>query len=341
MSFPVHRGRRLRRTAGLRALAQETRLAPAQLVAPLFVCTGRGVREPIGVDARPRAALARPGRRGGRRAGRARHRRRAAVRHPRRRRTPAGHGGLGSRRPGAPTPSAGFKRGGAGARRSGPTSACASTPTTATAACSTTARVDNDATLPLLGRAAAAYAAGRRRRRRAVRHDGRPRRARSARRSTPPAATQTRDRVLRREVRLGLLRAVPRSRRIDAADAAIAAATRWIRPTSARPMREALADVDEGADMVMVKPGLPYLDVIRAVRERVDVPVAAYQVSGEYAMLCAAADRGWVDLPRAAHGDGDCPAPGRGRRRSSPTSRANSPARCGRPAQAAADLARA
>jgi porphobilinogen synthase len=66
-------------------------------------------------------------------------------------------------------------------------------------------------------------------------------------------------------------------------------------------LREAAADVAEGADMVMVKPGLPYLDVIRAVRDHVDVPLAAYQVSGEYAMLHAAAERGWIDLPRAMH----------------------------------------
>ena len=70
-------------------------------------------------------------------------------------------------------------------------------------------------------------------------------------------------------------------------------------PNVREAIREALADVDEGADMVMVKPGLPYLDVIRAVRERVDVPVVAYQVSGEFAMLHAAAERGWIDLPRA------------------------------------------
>src|SRR3954449_7906325 len=63
--------------------------------------------------------------------------------------------------------------------------------------------------------------------------------------------------------------------------------------------REALAevalDVAEGADMVMVKPALAYLDVIAAVRERFDVPVAAYHVSGEYAMVKAAAERGWID----------------------------------------------
>ena len=66
-----------------------------------------------------------------------------------------------------------------------------------------------------------------------------------------------------------------------------------------RNAREALVEVDadvaEGADMVMVKPALAYLDVIRAVRERVQVPVAAYQVSGEYSMIKAAAERGWID----------------------------------------------
>jgi porphobilinogen synthase len=62
---------------------------------------------------------------------------------------------------------------------------------------------------------------------------------------------------------------------------------------------EVLTDVAEGADMVMVKPALPYLDVLRAVRESVDVPVAAYNVSGEYSMLMAAIERGWIDGDRA------------------------------------------
>ncbi|HEY0889176.1 MAG TPA: porphobilinogen synthase [Nocardioides sp.] len=60
-------------------------------------------------------------------------------------------------------------------------------------------------------------------------------------------------------------------------------------------VREAVLDVEQGADIVMVKPALPYLDVVRAVREAVDVPVAAYNVSGEYAMLEAAAANGWID----------------------------------------------
>ena len=70
-------------------------------------------------------------------------------------------------------------------------------------------------------------------------------------------------------------------------------------PNVREAVREARADVAEGADMVIVKPGLPYLDVIRVVRDNVDVPVVAYQVSGEFSMLHAAADRGWVDLNRA------------------------------------------
>jgi porphobilinogen synthase len=71
-----------------------------------------------------------------------------------------------------------------------------------------------------------------------------------------------------------------------------------------RNRREALAevaeDVAEGADIVMVKPALPYLDVVAAVRQAVDVPVAAYHVSGEYSMIKAAAERGWIDGPAVA-----------------------------------------
>jgi porphobilinogen synthase len=63
-------------------------------------------------------------------------------------------------------------------------------------------------------------------------------------------------------------------------------------------LREVRLDVEEGADVVMVKPALPYLDVIRAVREAVELPLAAYNVSGEYAMVKAAAARGWIDEER-------------------------------------------
>ena len=60
-------------------------------------------------------------------------------------------------------------------------------------------------------------------------------------------------------------------------------------------IRETQMDIDEGADIVMVKPGIAYLDIVREIRNEVDVPVAVYQVSGEYAMLKAAAEKGWLD----------------------------------------------
>ncbi len=63
-------------------------------------------------------------------------------------------------------------------------------------------------------------------------------------------------------------------------------------------LREVALDLDEGADMVMVKPGMPYLDVLRRVKERFGAPTYVYQVSGEYAMLHAAAARGWLELDR-------------------------------------------
>ncbi|MHB8750035.1 MAG: porphobilinogen synthase [Aggregatilineales bacterium] len=67
-------------------------------------------------------------------------------------------------------------------------------------------------------------------------------------------------------------------------------------PANAREaLREAQLDVDEGADMLMVKPAMPYLDIVRRVRERFDLPLAAYNVSGEYSMVKAAAANGWLD----------------------------------------------
>ena len=70
-------------------------------------------------------------------------------------------------------------------------------------------------------------------------------------------------------------------------------------PANAREaLREVEMDLDEGADMVMVKPALPYLDIIRRVRDEFDVPVAAYNVSGEYSMVKAAVEKGWLDEQR-------------------------------------------
>ena len=64
-------------------------------------------------------------------------------------------------------------------------------------------------------------------------------------------------------------------------------------------VKEALMDVEEGADIVMVKPGLPYLDIVREVKNAVDIPVSVYNISGEYSMIKAAAEKGWIDENKA------------------------------------------
>jgi porphobilinogen synthase len=90
----------------------------------------------------------------------------------------------------------------------------------------------------------------------------------------------------------------------DAADGAPAFGDRrhyQMDPANGREaLREVRLDVEQGADVLMVKPGLPYLDVVSTVRREFDRPVAAYNVSGEYAMLHAAAEKGWLDLDAVA-----------------------------------------
>jgi len=91
----------------------------------------------------------------------------------------------------------------------------------------------------------------------------------------------------------------------DAADGAPAFGDRrhyQMDPANGREaMREVALDAEEGADVLMIKPALPYLDVVADVREQFDHPVAAYNVSGEYAMLHAAAEKGWLDLEAVAY----------------------------------------
>lgn len=91
----------------------------------------------------------------------------------------------------------------------------------------------------------------------------------------------------------------------DAADGAPAFGDRrhyQMDPANRREaMREVRLDVEEGADVLMVKPALPYLDIVRDIREEFDHPIAAYNVSGEYAMIHAAAEKGWLDLEATAY----------------------------------------
>ncbi len=176
--------------------------------------------------------------------------------------------------------------------------ATASTPTTGTAASSKpSGDVDNDATVELLVRTAVTYAqAGVDVVAPSDMMDGRVGAIRSA--LDAQGLQRRRDHGVQREVRLGVLRPVSRSGRVDAAASATAAAIRWIRPTRARPCARSRSTSTEGADIVMVKPGLPYLDVLRAARDRFDVPIAVYNVSGEYAMVKAAVANGWLDGER-------------------------------------------
>ena len=159
-------------------------------------------------------------------------------------------------------------------------------------------RVDNDRTLPLLGRTAVAYAAA-----------GADLVAPSAMMDHQVAALRS---ALDREGHLdtGILAYAAKFASgfygpfRDAAGSAPEFGDRRGYQMDPRNRTEALRelalDADEGADVLLVKPALPYLDVIAAARARFDLPIAAYQVSGEYAMLVAAAARGWVDLSAVA-----------------------------------------
>ena len=146
------------------------------------------------------------------------------------------------------------------------------------------------------GEAGALPRRGRRRHGRAVGHDGRPHRGgplgpRRARAATGCASSRTRPSTRRRST----ARSAMRSGRRATSAAATSTPTRWTRPTRTRHCGRSHLDLDEAADMVMVKPGMPYLDIVRRVKDTFGVPTAVYQVSGEYAMLKAAAQNGWLD----------------------------------------------
>lgn len=160
------------------------------------------------------------------------------------------------------------------------------------------ASVDNDATLPLLARAAVAYAdAGADIVAPSAMMDGQV----AAIRAALDDAGHSNVAILAYAVKYASAFYGPFR---DAAQSAPAFGDRrayQMQPPNAREaLREARLDEEEGADLLMVKPAGPYLDIIHRVREATDLPVAAYQVSGEYAMLKAAAERGWIDEPRAA-----------------------------------------
>jgi porphobilinogen synthase len=298
VSFPVHRPRRLRRSDALRGLVRETRLSPQQLIAPLFVCEGERVRREIGsmpgcfhlsVDALVEEC-----------------------------RTLAGLGVAGvilfgipdAKHPdghAASDPAGPVARGLAAVRAAVPALSlwadvclCEYTDHGHCGPIATAAdglvEVDNDATLPLLSAAARVYAeAGADVVAPSDMMDGRV----GAIRSALDSAGRTDVVIVSYAAKYASGFYGPFR---EAAGSAPSFGDRrgyQMDPGNAlEALREVAADLGEGADIVMVKPALAYLDIVWRVKERFGVPVAAYNVSGEYAMVKAAGARGWLDEAR-------------------------------------------
>jgi porphobilinogen synthase len=293
MSFPITRMRRFRRTPELRAMVRETRLSPSQLVLPLFACPGENVERPV-------AAM--PG---------------CAQQSIDRLLVTAGEAvkrGVGSVILfGIPA-----KKDPVGSEGYSDTGIVPSTVRALKAAhpqllvwadvclCEYTSHghcgvlengaVNNDATLPLLSKASVAYArAGADVIAPSDMMDGRV----GAIRAALDAAGHSMTPIVSYAAKYASAFYGPFR---EAAESTPQSGDRrgyqMDPPNSDEALREVALDIEEGADAVMVKPALPYLDVVRAVREVVDVPVAAYNVSGEYAMVKAAAERGWIDEKR-------------------------------------------
>ncbi|HSQ59479.1 MAG TPA: porphobilinogen synthase [Acidobacteriota bacterium] len=295
MTFPTTRLRRFRATPSLRALVRETTLEPGDLVAPLFVCHGKGVRRPI-------ASMP----------GHAQLSRDEAVKEAQEL-AALGVGGVilfGIPERKDATGTEGYDPDGIvpSALRALKGAVPDLLLWADVCLCEYTDhghcgvlrgdRVDNDATLPLLARASVAYAKA------------------GADIVAPSDMMDGRVGAIRRALDENGLSETPIVSYAakyasafygpfrEAAESAPRSGDRrgyQMDPANGdEALREVALDLEEGADMVMVKPALPYLDIIRRVKDRFGVPVAAYNVSGEYSMLKAAAERGWLDGQRAA-----------------------------------------
>lgn len=293
MVFPEYRPRRLRRTETFRAMIRETRLAPEQMIYPLFVLPGKGVREPVpsmpgvfrlSVDqlaAEARDCLA------------------LGVRSVLLFGLPEKKDGLGS---GAYAKNGIVQQAIRELKNRTPemsvvTDVCLCEYTDhGHCGCLVGEEVDNDATLELLAKTALSHAqAGADMVAPSDMMDGRVSEIRTALDEdnfhNVPIMSYA---VKYASAFYGPFR--------DAAECAPQFGDRrgyQMDPANSREaLREATLDVDEGADILMVKPAIAYLDIIARLHDEFDLPVAAYQVSGEYAMIKAAAERGWIDGER-------------------------------------------
>jgi porphobilinogen synthase len=292
-TYPTGRSRRLRRTAALRRMVAETRLDPAKFVLPLFAVSGSGIETPI--DSMPGHAQ-------------------LSVDRLVEVATDAREAGVGGIMLfGIPTTK--DPRGSGAWDPDGPV------PTAIRALkervpdlvvwadvclCEYTDHghcgvvvgetVDNDATLPLLAEAAVAYAdAGADIIAPSDMMDGRV----GAIRSALDDAGHPELAICSYAVKYASAYYGPFREAAESAPSFGDRRSHQMDPANRREARiEVERDLAEGADMVMVKPAGPYLDVVADVRARVDVPVAAYQVSGEFSMIRAAAERGWIDGER-------------------------------------------
>jgi len=300
MSFPNNRMRRLRRSESLRALVRETAIEPGDLIYPLFICPGEGVRRPVGsmpgvsqlsVDQAVREAE-------------------EAVR--------LGIGGLllfGLPETKDPEGTGawdenGIVQRGLRALKQSPAAKklvliadvclCEYTSHGHCGAIVETADgfdVDNDPSLVSLARAAVSLAkAGADVVAPSDMMDGRV----AAIRQALDAAACSQTPILSYASKFASAFYGPFR---EAAESAPQFGDRKTYQMDGANLREAMREIDldlqEGADMILMKPAMPYLDVVRAARERFDVPMGAYQVSGEYSMLQAAFERGWLDRDRA------------------------------------------
>jgi porphobilinogen synthase len=294
MPFPIHRGRRLRSSEAIRSLVRETRLDPAQFILPLFVCPGEGVRREISsmpgqfqmsIDSLVRECEEVRG---------------------------LGIGGVilfglpdakDESASGAYDPAGIVQRAVAAAKSAVPqllviTDVC-NCEYTSHGHCGKVVDgdVDNDATLEWLAASAVSHArAGADIVAPSDMMDGRVGAIRKALDAEGFAKTP----ILAYAAKFASVFYGPFREAADSTPQFGDRKSYQMDPANGREaMREIAQDIEEGADMVMVKPALPYLDLIREARERFDVPLGAYQVSGEFAMIMAAARNGWIDEERA------------------------------------------
>ena len=294
MPFPVHRARRLRATESIRSLVRETHLAPSQFILPLFVCTGEGVRREIGsmpgnyqlsTDelVRECAEVASLGIGGVLLFGLPETKDEAAS--------------------GAYDDDGVVQRAVRALKREQPnllviTDVC-NCEYTSHGHCGKVidGDVDNDATLQWLARSALSHArAGANIVAPSDMMDGRV----AAIRTALDGAGFEKTPILSYAAKFASVFYGPFREAAESTPQFGDRRSYQMDPANGREaMREIEMDLEEGADMIMVKPALAYLDLIWQARQRFEVPIAAYQVSGEFSMIVAAARNGWIDCERA------------------------------------------